>query len=196
MRKLYLLLFVLILPLAVHSAGPSSFPVSCAPELRRIWQLVQKLPEAREVIQAVLREGPLTLDVNRSLSTKFGAFWTGDARAILVNPPHPGDDCGETIGSIIFELHNALADRELTQLDQQAAAGQLSKHRYVEAVEHIEYRNAVKASKIARLGITRGLFPETAHLPVYSSFEEHFRIQREAGHSAWIGRTYEQLRAQ
>lgn len=197
MNQIYLLLFVFLAALPysveVEGANPSSFTASCAPELRGIWQTIQKLPEARELIQSVLREGPLGIQVNTHLTTKFGAFWTGDARMILVNPPRPGNDRGETIGSILFELHNAIADRELTKLDERAARGQINKQRYIEEVERLEYRNAIKASRIARSGITQGLFPETAHLPVYPTFEEHFRIQREAGHSAWIGRTYDQL---
>ena len=176
------------------SSVEASFPVSCAPELRSVWETIQKLPEARQLIQSVVAEGPLHVEVNRHLTTKFGAFWTGDARAILVNPPRPGNDRGETIGSILFELHNALADRELTRLDEQAESGQISKQRYIEAVERIEYRNSINASRIARTGIVQGLFPATAHLPTYPTFEEHYRVQQEAGHSAWIGRTYDQLR--
>lgn len=189
-----ILLFVcLSLSCVQLSAGPG-YGATCAPELRSIWQTLQKLPEARQLIASVLNEGPLNIQLNRHVESKFGAFWAPEYRTILVNPPQDNESYGFTIGSIIFELHNALADKELTRLDQRAAAGKLSKNQYIEAVERVEYRNAHQASKIANSGIVQGLFPATAYLHVYPTFEEHFRVQVEAGHSAWIGRTYDQLR--
>ena len=97
------------------------------------------------------------------------------------------------MGSILFELHNALADSKITYYYQLAAQGKIKKEAYVSGIEYIEYQNSMKASQLASKGIEMGVFPRSAYLPTYGSFEEYYRFQKKAGHSAWIAYTYDQL---
>lgn len=165
--------------------------VTCAPQLRHCLAAIEKLPEARQLIADVQREGAIRITVNNNtLSNQFGAFWDQDHRLICVSLPASD---GELIASIIFELHNAAANSKLEHFDYLATTGNIDKESYVRSVEHLEYENSLKASKIATKGIQLGIFPASAHLPTYSNFEEHYRIQKMGGHSAWIAKNYDQL---
>jgi hypothetical protein len=168
-------------------------PIPCAPQLQRCLSKMQKLEEIQELIAAIQKEGPICLFLsNHELSQQFGAFWDPDRRTIFVNLAAHGSE-GEMIGSILFELHNASINSKLNRLDNLASTRKINKAAYVQGVERLEYQNSVNASKIAQKGIQLGLFPPSAFLHTYNTFEEHFRIQQEAGHSAWIARTYDSL---
>lgn len=171
----------------------STLDISCSPQLQDSLKAILQLPEARDLISTVQEEGPIRFAVNNtSLSEKFGAFWDMDNRVICVGITSETTQ-GDVIGSIIFELHNALVHSKLNALDDLATHQQISKEKYVESVERLEYENSLKASSLVQKGIRMGLFPKDAHLFTYSSFEEHYRIQKMAGHSGWIGNTYDQL---
>lgn len=172
---------------------PPSLSINCAPQLQKSLHTIHKIPEARKLIAQVYREAPFSIDVrNTTLSNQFGAFWDQMDRVICVGIS-PKTNEGEIIGSILFELHNAAVSSEFDRLDALAASRQISKERYVEAVEYLEYLNSLKASAIAKKGIEQGIFPPTAHLHTYRNFDEHFYYQKMGGHSAWIGQTYDQL---
>lgn len=197
MLKLILnLIFILSITVAFAATAnqqSSLLNISCSPQLQDSLQTILQLPEARDLISTVQKEGPIRFAVNNtSLSEKFGAFWDMDNRVICV-AISPETTQGDTIGSIIFELHNALVHSKLNALDELATHRQISKDKYVESVERLEYENSLKASSLVQKGIRLGLFPKDAHLYTYSSFEEHYRMQRMAGHSSWIGNTYDQL---
>ncbi|MBS4168347.1 hypothetical protein [Parachlamydia sp. AcF125] len=166
--------------------------IDCAPQLQSVLITIRQLPEACELINTVLKDGPIKISVNQSLSADFGAFWGLDDRTIFVNGVNQ-KDFGETIGSVIFELYNAVATRELKRLDALAAAGKIDKFSYVRAVEYVEYCNSLKASEIVSKGIKQGIYPIEAHLPIYPSFEEHFYIQKKYGHSAWIAKNFDEI---
>lgn len=167
--------------------------VVCAPQLQNCLKTIQKIPEARKLINDVQKEGAIRVTLsNEYLSRQFGAFWDPDNRLISVNlSAHRSE--GELIGSILFELHNALINSKLDHLDHLAAMGRIDKEYYVESVERLEYYNSKKAAAIAEIGIKSGVFPASARLNTYRNFEEHYHIQKMAGHSAWIAKTYDNL---
>jgi hypothetical protein len=171
---------------------PECGPIECAPELQQSLAQIQKLPAARELIAKVQKEGPFRIQVNRSISGQFGAFWDPDQRVIHVTLS-PDRVEGSLIGSILFELHNAIASSKLDYYDSLAAARKISKDKYVEAVERMEYQNSLSTAKLAEQGVAMGIFPKGARMPTYASFEEHFRIQKMGGHSQWIANNYDSL---
>ncbi|CCB86525.1 MULTISPECIES: hypothetical protein [Parachlamydia] len=171
---------------------PLQASISCDPQLRPVLTTIRQLPEACELINTALKDGPIRIEVNKSLEADFGAFWGLDNRTIFVNCGNR-KDAGEIIGSVIFELHNAVATRELKRLDNLAASGKINKSSYVREVEYVEYCNSLKASEIVTKGIKQGFYPREAYLPVYSSFEEHFDVQKKYGHSAWIAKNFDEI---
>jgi hypothetical protein len=167
--------------------------IKCAPQLQDNLNTMLKLPEIRDLISTIQKEGNIQITVrNTELSEQFGAFWDMDNRIICI-AMSPNSSKGRIIGSILFELHNALANSQLNALDELAAQKKITKSAYVEGVERIEYHNSLKASAITAKGVKLGLFPPDAELSTYSSFEEHYRIQQWAGHSAWIAKTYDDI---
>lgn len=167
--------------------------VSCSPQLRSCLNKIEQIPEARQLIEKIQQDGPFCIKVSEhSLGQQFGAFWDIDNRAINVNVAGHRTE-GEMIGSILFELQNALMSRKLDDLDRQAMMGQVNRDKYVESVEYIEYVNSKNAARIADTGIQMGVLPRSAMLNTYPSFEEHFKWQKYGGHSAWIAGTYDQL---
>jgi len=181
----------------VYSATISKkdYLVKCSPQLQKNIEAIQQIPEARELIATIQKEGPISIKVNEDPQLKqFGAFWDAGRRIIHINK-FPGRSEGEIIGAILFELHNALMNSKLNHLDYLASSGKIDRANYVESVERVEYQNSKNASALAEKGILLGVLPKNAKLPTYSTFEEHFRIQQTAGHSGWIARTYDQLTA-
>jgi|LakMenEpi03Aug12_release.lakeMendotaPanAssembly.Ray.scaffolds.fasta_scaffold52316_2 hypothetical protein len=167
--------------------------IPCAPQLQKSLKAIEQLPEGKALLESVQKLGPIRIETSRyNLAQQFGAFWDPDERVIYVNFPNQKDD-GKIIGSIIFELHNALANAKINHLDNLASQRKITKAKYVEAMEYLEYENSIKASKIAEKGIQMGLFPKGAHLPTYKDFNEHFHYQKVGGHSAWFARTYDEL---
>lgn len=168
-------------------------PISCSPQLRNCLNQIEKIPEARQLIEKIQQDGPFCIKVtDHNLGQQFGAFWDIDNREINVNVEGHRTE-GEMIGSILFEMQNALASKKLDDLDRQAMKGQINRDKYVESVEYIEYVNSKNAARIANTGIQMGVLPRTSMLNTYPNFEEHFKWQKYGGHSAWIARTYDQL---
>lgn len=171
----------------------NNFNFSCDPKLRSVLETIQQLPEVREILTTIQKEGTVYfLLTNESLSQEFGAFWDPDSRSIRVNKAILQAE-GEMIGTILFELQNALANKEIEKLNWLASSGKINKRDYVRAFEYLEYQNSLNAAKLAQRGIDMGIFPKSARLFTYSSFEEHFRVQQMAGHSAWIARVHDSL---
>lgn len=170
----------------------SSHLIQCSPELEKIVKTIQQLPEVKELIHQIQKEGAIKIMVNpTSLSKQFGAFWDPDHRTISVNVSNRSK--GEIIGSILFELQNALVNSKINFYDDLAANGKIQKENYVREMERLEYHNSLKASKLAEKGIRLGIFPSSAHLPTYNSFEEHYYYQQVGGHSAWVENNFNQI---
>lgn len=199
LKKIFAICFTIAIyqaPLASAQSHYNNKPtsnVSCAPALQKSLMAIQQLPEARELIAAVQKEGPIRiLTSDYSLANQFGAFWDPDRRIIYVKSPTHGNE-GAAIGSILFELQNALGTSKIDHLDDLATKRKIDKESYVEAMEYLEYQNSIKASQIAEKGIQMGIFPKGAHLPTYRNFEEHYHYQKVGGHSAWFARNYDEL---
>lgn len=168
--------------------------VSCAPELQNCLFKIQQLPEAKNLIATIQKEGSIRIIINNDhyLTRKFGAFWDPVHRTITVNYSDNISE-GSLIGSIVFEMHNALVNSKMLDLDNLAAAGKIDRDTYVEEFEKLEYKNSKDASKLVQKGIGKGFFPRSAFLPTYDTFEEHFYVQKEAGHSEFIARNFDHL---
>ena len=178
---------------AVGMNQNDSVSINCSPQLKDILETIQQLPEAKKLIDAVQKEGPISIMVNTTQTLRqFGAFWDPDRRVISVNFS-TSDSKGAVIGSILFELHNALVNSKINYFDELASKGQIEKEDYVQAIEHLEYQNSLNASKIAEKGIRLGILPASARLPTYRNFEEHYLYQKIGGHTAWIASNYNRL---
>lgn len=129
---------------------------------------------------------------NTSLSNQFGAFWDPDGRAICIALSR-GTTEGEIIGSIIFELHNALVNSKFKELEDLVIRRKINRSTYVRSMEYLEYVNSINASKLADKGIQNGFLPADSRLMTYSNFEEHFSEQKRSGHSACFESHYDYL---
>jgi len=198
--KSFIKFFAIVLSACVFLQSSPAYSVNAqavnnsgANQLEYCLKKIQELPEARQLMSRIQKEGAIRFSLsNNSLSQQFGAFWDADNRIIFVNP-NWHQERGELIGSIIFEMHNASVSSQLDRLDYLAANGQIDKDKYVESVERIEYVNSKNAAALIEKGIKSGLFPESARLMTYSTFDEHFYYQKKGGHSAWIAKTYDHL---
>lgn len=190
----FLISFVLFLSFfSISLHAKNSTYVACVPELQQCLKKIQMLPEGRELIMKIQQEGPIRIGLARTqLSSEFGAFWDPDRRMICLNPSWHGSE-GEMIASILFEMHNALVSSKMEKLNYLAECGQISRDKYVESFERLEYENSVNASRIAKKGIQMGIFPPSSKMHVYKDFEEHFHYQIISGHSRWIARNFDNL---
>lgn len=189
--------FIFLVSFQTGYANISNQSIPCAPELQRCLSKIQQLPEARNLIATIQKEGQIRIIINNDpyLTKDFGAFWDMNNRVITVNYSKNIPE-GSLIGSIIFEMHNALVNSKMIKLDNLAAAGKIDRDTYVEEFERLEYKNSKNASKLAFIGIQRGIFPLDAYMHTYPDFEEHFLIQKLAGHSEFIARNYDYIAQQ
>lgn len=164
--------------------------VECSPKLEKVYELVLEVPEVESLVDQILKKGPLQIEMNRHLSKQFEGYWDGQDRTIYITKT---DSTAGKISTLIFEMHNAAYDDELERLDSLAKLGQISRSEYIRSVEFWEYQNAKRCAEILDKGIAMGLFPRESHWPISSNFEDHFQIQKKAGHSAHIGKMYDQL---
>lgn len=198
MNKLFVSLLAVILLGLMPSveAAPEmarSGEIVCSPELLRSLNAIQRVPEAKELIATIQKEGPIYVVArNTGLSNQFGAFWDPDRRIICV-AISPDRTEADLIGSILFELQNAFVNAKFSHLDELAVQGKIDKASYVRSMEYIEYINSLNAAKIAEKGIQMGVLPFGSRLPTYRSFEEHFAIQRRSGHSACFAYNYDSM---
>lgn len=190
----YLIFTCFVLSISAKEKGDSTIPLYHSSQLSDVIQTIQKLPEAQKLIARIQKEGNIRILCNQQVAVceQFGACWDPINRIIFVDYS-PRHSKGALIGSILFELQNAAVSSQLLYYDQLATQGKIEQENYVKAVEYLEYKNSLKASKLAEKGIVLGLFPWNAKLPTFSSFEEHYQIQKEGGHSAYIANNYRHL---
>lgn len=186
MKRLFLIVILFF-----STTWASVAQVDCSPKLEKVYELVLEVPEVESLVDRILKKGPLQIEMNRHLSKQFEGYWDGDNRTIYITKT---DSTAGKINTLIFEMHNAAYDDELERLDTLAKHGQISRPDYIRSVEFWEYQNAKKCAQILDKGIAMGLFPKECHWALSDTFEEHFRIQKKAGHSAHIGKMYDQLR--
>lgn len=179
-----------ILLLLICSTGYSFS--SIAPQVQKAAQAVMSFDESRAVAQKAEAQGPIRVEFRPLGKDMFYACWIGDKRTIVLNADKNWNE-GKKISSILFELHNALADKYYVDLNMQAYFGKISKDQYVASVEKREYENSLLNSNILEHGIQAGKFPKEAYLPAFPSFEEHFKVQLEYGHSAAIAEQYDHM---
>ena len=183
----YLLTFILFFNSPLYSA------LSCSPTLRRHVETIEKLPEARDLIATILKEGPIHIKANNSpLAKQFGAYWDCETREIVISFGPERTD-GAIIGSILFELQNALVGSKFNRLDRLAMERRIDRNSYILQGEYLEYLNSLNCAKLADKGIQLGLYPSSARLNTYRNFDEHYYYQYISGHSQVIGRKYDCL---
>lgn len=165
----------------------------CDPRLKSHLDKIMQIPEAQNLIATIQKAGPFSIHVSdASASKQFGAYWDLNLRKLCVHITNQTTE-GEIIGSILFELHNALVTSYYDYLDLLVMKNQIDKENYVRSYEEKEYFNSKKAAALAEKGIALGIFPSNARLPTYRNFAEHYHYQKIGGHSAYVARNFDQL---
>lgn len=149
-----------------------------------------RLPEARQLLEKVNKQGPIGLVLDSRAES--GAYWDSYHRKIGVNHTMLHTR-GALINGILFELHNAVQDKMLNHYTTLAARGRISKEDYVEAIEKIEHENAVSASGLLKKGVEEKIYPEDASWTVFHEFADHYLVQQVTGHSNFIADRYDHL---
>lgn len=188
-----ILLLIIVLSNASLLQSAQYKPLRTSPQLQKYVDAIQQIPEAQELIASIQKEGPITIQSSDTqLAHTFGAYWDPFNRIIHVgsfkNRPE-----GVIIGTILFELHNALVDSKFDRLDELAFNNKIDRENYIRSMEYLEYVNSHNAAKIAEAGIKKGIFPKNARLPTFRSFDEHFHMQKVSGHSAHFGKNYDMI---
>lgn len=191
LSKLLIIFFFLFAN--THSVATSAnqhIECYCAPQLQEAFSLLQQMPEVNALIDKIEKDGPFSIEMNRGMSKKFEGYWSPDYRTVCVTPNH---SLAGNITTILFEMHNAANQSTLDYYDNLAYNREISRKDYIRAIEHWEYENALATAKILNKGIEMGLFPRECYWPVHDNFEEHFELQKSAGHSAYVGKMYDSL---
>lgn len=165
-----------------------AYPLS-SPELNEAMQSIYCLKESHELIAQIEREGAISIMWTRKELANTNAAWVPDLRTIYINGVQKRTK-GSIIRSILFELHNALSDRDFSYYDTLAEQRKISMNDYVEAIERIEHRNAMKTIALLEKGIQKTIFPNDARWYIPSDFSRYFAIQIESGHATAIAQVY------
>jgi len=180
---------VILLVILFHAVGFSA-PFYCDPELKPILEKVQALPEANEVIDQVLSQGPLSIEVNRIHPDTFEGYWDSYQRTIYLNTSQEITECS-LITTLLMELHNALRNDDIKRMHTLAQKRAIDKEQFIEQFEFIEYQNACAAKELLNAGVEKGIFPYGCSWNIADNFGDHFACQREMGHADWIGYIYD-----
>lgn len=190
MIKLITTLFVYLLTLCIPLSA-IQIPQHST-KVRQAFTAIQKLPEVRQLISTIEKEGPIHVDIAHLPNEEFDAYWESTDRLIRINESR-NEKFGILICSLLFELHNARADREIVRLGNLAYSGRMTKDQYVESVERLEYQNAMQTSALLEKGISLNIFPADAKWPLYRNFDDHYKAQQILGHSGWIADQYDSM---
>lgn len=163
----------------------------CSDDLKPALHMLYQFPETRAVIERAEKEGPFQI-FSAPFRSNSGAMWDSSDRSIVINTNKKAN-YGQVTRSILFEMHNVISHRQFVHLDHLAETGKISKDVYVESVERIEYDNAKKTAALMRSGVSQGFFPEGAYCEVHTNFEDHFKLQKQCGHSQAIAAIYDQI---
>lgn len=179
--------------LSLFFLGSSLFAYPrCVPELTQTLQAVYQLPEGKSLIHRVEAEGNFTIEAEKTGAFSSNAAWFPDERVISINLSKKRTK-GSLICSLIFELHNAINQKQFNYFDRLAMQQQISKNKYIEAIERLEYVSAKNMVRMIQQGVEAKLFPSDTYWPIAPNFEEHFKVQIQAGHSRAIGSMYDSL---
>jgi len=196
LKKIFILFFFIFsttITTFSYAKKPSAYfaqnHITCAKQLQDVLAIIEELPEGKDLIQRVLKDGSISIKPNQKYSKKFDGYWEGSRRTIHLT----ASDRNTLIGTLIFEMHNAIRDKDFEELDKKAYRGKISKKDYVEAIEYIEYENALSTKNILKKGIAKDIFPSSSYWNIPNNFSEHFAIQKSAGHSARIAKDFDRL---
>lgn len=154
-------------------------------------QTILSLNEARELLADIQSEGPIKIVACRA-PHNFGASWNSSLRIIRINT-RKNHSSQDLITSILFEMHNAKKDREISRIMGLACRRKISKQLYVQEMEKIEHQNALETTTLLELGQKRGLYPKSILWKMPASFEDYYALQMEAGHTAHHGEVFDLL---
>jgi hypothetical protein len=180
-----------IITLFILSGSLFAYP-SHSPQLASPIRVLYQFEETRQLIGQAEAEGALYIQVANLGLHASNAAWFPDERMIRINFSKKRSQ-GSLICSLVFEIHNALSQKQFDYFDRLAMQGKISKEKYIETIEYLEYTNALKTAKVLKNGINKGIFPPDAYYSVAPSFTEHFMIQKQAGHSQFIGDLWQSL---
>jgi len=189
-KLLVILLFSFANLQSEKTSANSTIEYYCAPELEDAFSLLRKMPQVNTLIDKIQEDGPIHIELNHHISKKFEGYWSPDDRTIYITPNHSK---ASNITTILFEMHNALNVQTLDYYDSLAYNQQISRNKYIRAVEYWEYTNAKATADILNEGIKMGTLPQECHWHVFNNFEDHFDLQKSTGHSAFIGKMYDHL---
>lgn len=196
MKKILILFFCVFSQIAISTTPLLSAQkqqqaqVYCCKELEPLFLNLKQLPEVNELLDKILERGRLKIQFNKNLSKKFDGYWSPVDRTIYITKSRSPS---RMMTTILFEMHNAVEDAELQELDYLAMHRKLTKKKYIQAVERWEYNHAKATASIINKGIRLGLFSRDCYWPVSETFEEHLAIQKSCGHSAHIGKMYDSI---
>jgi hypothetical protein len=165
---------------------------SHSPQLASPIKTLYQFEETKQLIGRVEAEGVITIQAASLGIHASNAAWFPDERTIRINFSKKRSQ-GSLICSLVFEIHNALSQCQFDHFDRLATQGKISKEKYIEAVEYLEYTNALKTAQVLKNGVNKGIFPSDAYYSVAPTFTEHFMIQKQAGHSQFIGDIWQSL---
>lgn len=185
---LFFCIFSIIAPI-LKAQQYEQTQVYCSKELKPFFYRLQTIPEVDALVKNILKDGPLSIKTNRHLSKKFGGYWNASDRTIYITKSKSAADMTSTL---LFEMHNAVNDKQLEKLDNQAMHQSISRKDYIKGVECVEYQNAKATEALLNKGIRSRILSPECRWSVPSTFDEHFAAQQSTGHSAFIGETYDQ----
>lgn len=190
MIRIIILFFVLVL-ITVNLFANNSFN-NYPHELTHAVQLIEKLPEARQLLAKIHKEGNIGIELGTQDTGNFNGLWVANRRVIIINPDHLKNE-GSLICTILFEMHNAYTNTRFLKLVNLASQGKISKEQYVENIERMEHANALSTCRILEKGMNMGIFPRTSTWSIFTDFESHYMVQQIQGHSQWLANSYESM---
>jgi len=188
---LFHFILLLFLNTTLFAANFSSYP----PALHAPITKLLSFPKANQLLHNVEKKrGKIKVQLKSFSFSTQNAMWNPKGRSIILHPQRKRHE-GEVIRLILFELHNAKNQDKFHKVDMLANRGRIDRESYIRAIEYIEYENVMETVALINEGIRQGYYPQNAYWKVHADFEKHYALQKQAGHSQFIGQTYDKITA-
>ena len=116
---------------------------------------------AREILNQVLQDGPVTILSAGSQGAPQGGSWEALSRTVRL---HKAEDADRKLGHLLYELINAMQFNEQMKFFSNVQSGKVDKESYVKSWERLEFSTNLQFISAIQKCIAEHQWPEEADL--------------------------------
>jgi len=152
---------------------------------------------ARQIVSAILKDGPITIDGTKSFEGQ--SKWNSTKRILFISKDEiekPDNNLYRIVSHLMFELFNALKDYMFEELEKKAVKKKIDKEIFVKEIERIEFQSHNNTKKLLGMAVKSGHLTEPDLLedvPIIEDFDTHYKYHQLIGHTERYAKRFDTL---